>query len=107
MENGGQGWVRTNVGVSQKIYSLPPLTARAPTHFHPFRRAAIIDYVQRLASKFYSCLHFLFRCWVFYVANSSVTAKFGYAASPSLSLNKLLKLNAFSGCEDGLSETSM
>ncbi len=36
-ENGGQGWVRTNVGVSQKIYSLPPLTARAPTHKIHFR----------------------------------------------------------------------
>ena len=82
MENGGQGWVRTNVGVSQKIYSLPPLTARAPTHSHPFRRAAIMDYVQRLASKFYSCPHFLFRCWVFYVANASVTARFDHAASP-------------------------
>ena len=26
---GGGGWIRTNVGVSQQIYSLPPLTTRA------------------------------------------------------------------------------
>ena len=28
---GGQGWIRTIVGVSQQIYSLPPLATRAPT----------------------------------------------------------------------------
>src|SRR5690349_1323471 len=27
---GGGGWIRTSVGVSQQIYSLPPLTTRAP-----------------------------------------------------------------------------
>ena len=27
---GGEGWIRTNVGVSQQIYSLPPLATRAP-----------------------------------------------------------------------------
>src|SRR5690606_31105633 len=27
---GGGGWIRTNVGVSQQIYSLPPLATRAP-----------------------------------------------------------------------------
>ena len=26
---GGESWIRTNVGVSQQIYSLPPLAARA------------------------------------------------------------------------------
>jgi hypothetical protein len=31
-EDGGQGWIRTSVGVSQQIYSLPPLATRAPTH---------------------------------------------------------------------------
>ena len=29
--DGGWGWVRTNVGASQQIYSLPPLATRAPT----------------------------------------------------------------------------
>ena len=29
--SGGQGWIRTIVGVSQQIYSLPPLATRAPT----------------------------------------------------------------------------
>src|SRR5690606_12114996 len=28
--SGGGGWTRTNVGVSQQIYSLPPLATRAP-----------------------------------------------------------------------------
>ena len=27
---GGGGWIRTIVGVSQQIYSLPPLATRAP-----------------------------------------------------------------------------
>src|SRR5213594_2246938 len=27
---GGGGWIRTNVGAGQQIYSLPPLAARAP-----------------------------------------------------------------------------
>lgn len=30
MDNsGGGGWIRTNVGASQQIYSLPPLATRA------------------------------------------------------------------------------
>src|SRR3954467_7731428 len=29
-EAGGGGWIRTSVGVSQQIYSLPPLATRAP-----------------------------------------------------------------------------
>ena len=29
--NGGQSWIRTSVGVSQQIYSLPPLATRAST----------------------------------------------------------------------------
>ena len=28
--SGGGGWIRTSVGVSQQIYSLPPLATRAP-----------------------------------------------------------------------------
>ena len=36
MFRGGGGWIRTNVGVSQQIYSLPPLAtwvpARNPLH---------------------------------------------------------------------------
>ena len=30
MVAGGGGWIRTIVGVSQQIYSLPPLATRAP-----------------------------------------------------------------------------
>ena len=30
MGNGGRGWIRTNVGVRQRIYSPPPLATRAP-----------------------------------------------------------------------------
>ena len=30
-QDGGQSWIRTNVGVSQQIYSLPPLATRAST----------------------------------------------------------------------------
>lgn len=29
-KNGGRGWIRTNVGVRQRIYSPPPLATRAP-----------------------------------------------------------------------------
>ncbi len=29
LNSGGGGWIRTNVGVSQQIYSLPPLATRA------------------------------------------------------------------------------
>ncbi len=32
---GGGGWIRTNVGVSQQIYSLPPLATRAPLREEP------------------------------------------------------------------------
>ena len=32
LHSGGGGWIRTNVGVSQQIYSLPPLATRAPLH---------------------------------------------------------------------------
>ena len=32
-EIGGGGWIRTNVGVRQRIYSPPPLTTRASTLF--------------------------------------------------------------------------
>ena len=31
-QNGGGDWIRTNVGVNQQIYSLPPLTTRALLH---------------------------------------------------------------------------
>ena len=30
LNSGGGGWIRTSVGVSQQIYSLPPLATRAP-----------------------------------------------------------------------------
>ena len=32
---GGGGWIRTNVGVRQQIYSLPPLATRAPLRAEP------------------------------------------------------------------------
>ena len=32
---GGGGWIRTSVGVSQQIYSLPPLATRAPLRGEP------------------------------------------------------------------------
>ena len=32
---GGGGWIRTNVGVRQQIYSLPPLATRAPLREEP------------------------------------------------------------------------
>src|SRR6059036_2691622 len=32
---GGGGWIRTSVGVSQQIYSLPPLATRAPLRDEP------------------------------------------------------------------------
>jgi hypothetical protein len=35
MGTGGGGWIRTNVGVSQQIYSLPPLATRAPLREEP------------------------------------------------------------------------
>ena len=31
---GGSGWIRTIVGKSQQIYSLPPLAAREHSHIH-------------------------------------------------------------------------
>ena len=33
---GGRGWIRTNVGVRQRIYSPPPLATRAPFRRRPF-----------------------------------------------------------------------
>ena len=29
---GGWGWIRTNVGASQRFYRPPPLASRAPIH---------------------------------------------------------------------------
>ena len=37
---GGGGWIRTSVGVSQQIYSLPPLATRAPLRDEPVTIAA-------------------------------------------------------------------
>ena len=34
-KTGGGGWIRTSVGVSQQIYSLPPLATRAPLRDEP------------------------------------------------------------------------
>ncbi len=33
-KNGGEEWIRTTVGRSQQIYSLPPLATRAPHHLN-------------------------------------------------------------------------
>ena len=38
---GGGGWIRTSVGVSQQIYSLPPLATRAPLHGEPATLAQV------------------------------------------------------------------
>ena len=35
LRHGGGGWIRTSVGVSQQIYSLPPLATRAPLRGEP------------------------------------------------------------------------
>ena len=43
MRVGGWGWVRTSVGASQQIYSLPPLATRAPTRSRA-RRVFCIAY---------------------------------------------------------------
>ena len=60
-EDGGQGWVRTSVGVSQKIYSLPPLTARAPTHPLSFRKGRVLWAVEKaLQPRFAFRFHLLF-----------------------------------------------
>jgi hypothetical protein len=47
-DSGGGGWIRTNVGVSQQIYSLPPLAARAPLRL---RREPQIIFVQHRVVK--------------------------------------------------------
>ena len=39
---GGGGWIRTSVGVSQQIYSLPPLATRAPLRSEPESIAAFV-----------------------------------------------------------------
>lgn len=44
--SGGGGWIRTNVGVSQQIYSLPPLATRAPLR----REFAIMEMSPRLVN---------------------------------------------------------
>jgi hypothetical protein len=49
--SGGGGWIRTNVGVSQQIYSLPPLATRAP-----LRRERIIMKTTSRDVKLYACV---------------------------------------------------
>src|SRR5438552_10803313 len=46
---GGGGWIRTSVGVSQQIYSLPPLATRAPLRGEPQSIAGIVDAAKHLA----------------------------------------------------------
>ena len=54
---GGGGWIRTNVGVSQQIYSLPPLATRAPLRTKPsimdFLKAAVnqVRYISIMSNR--------------------------------------------------------
>ncbi len=52
--SGGGGWIRTIVGVSQQIYSLPPLATRAPLRrkcaFYMIKRYLTIDLQRRQAN---------------------------------------------------------
>ena len=36
---GGQGWIRTIVAVTQRVYSPSPLATRAPTHYKILEQA--------------------------------------------------------------------
>ena len=45
---GGGGWIRTIVGVSQQIYSLPPLATRAPLRCE---RTELLPEVLRLSRR--------------------------------------------------------
>ena len=50
MGNGGRGWIRTNVGVRQRIYSPPPLATRAPLRTQSGRTTAYWRRCQRTLS---------------------------------------------------------
>jgi hypothetical protein len=41
LENGGQDWIRTSEGVSQRIYSPPRLATSVPTHFVCAKRSGV------------------------------------------------------------------
>ncbi|MEN9842906.1 MAG: hypothetical protein RLZZ612_735 [Pseudomonadota bacterium] len=59
---GGEGWIRTSVGVSQQIYSLPPLATRAP-----LRKPCIMpcSYSNRQASRSFVVFFALAIRWLF------------------------------------------
>jgi hypothetical protein len=48
---GGGSWIRTNVGVSQQIYSLPPLTTRASLRSEATHYAMFFVPAKRLSQK--------------------------------------------------------
>ncbi|GEM_PF-989991 len=50
--SGGGGWIRTTVGVSQQIYSLPPLTTRAPLHYY------LIQFVKSVKKYYFLIINF-------------------------------------------------
>ena len=69
LKSGGGDWIRTSVGVSQQIYSLPPLATRAP--LQRVSDCSTIILTERQASKNFSLqraaaavsvLRTLFRC---------------------------------------------
>ncbi len=48
---GGEGWIRTIVGVSQQIYSLPPLATRAPLRSEDLNYETSLSICQEYISK--------------------------------------------------------
>ena len=52
---GGEGWIRTSVGVNRQIYSLLPLTTRPPLHGS---HALCHDFCQFMRQRAYSFRHF-------------------------------------------------
>lgn len=55
-ENGGEGWIRTNVGVRQRIYSPPPLATRAPLRIGEHRPIAMSLSCQRAKQQVFMLL---------------------------------------------------
>ena len=40
---GGSGWIRTTEGLSQQIYSLPPLATREHSHIKLKKKLELVD----------------------------------------------------------------
>ena len=49
---GGGDWIRTSVGVSQQIYSLPPLATRAPLQKQDSNYAIFLQTISRSHKSF-------------------------------------------------------